>query len=283
MGIFRPTELIHYLEEMGIRPRKSMSQNFLIDGNIIRKIIQTAQVQPNDLVLEIGPGPGALTEALLAAQAQVIAVEKDPILAQGLLRLQTPTGALTVIEADILELNLRELLAQKLKPPQKTKVIANLPYHITTPILARLIPEYALLSKLVLMVQDEVARRFTALPYTSAYSSFTVFLEYYAHVHYAFRVNQNCFYPRPSVQSAVVALTLHEPPSIADETEFFKMTRRAFEHRRKMLRASLPPLYLSQEITKALSALGLNEKARPEELSLDDFVKLFMHLSKSVS
>jgi 16S rRNA (adenine1518-N6/adenine1519-N6)-dimethyltransferase len=280
MGIFKPSTLLQYLEELGIRPRKAWSQNFLIDGNIIRKIVKTAEVQEGDLVLEIGPGPGALTEALLEAQAHVIAVEKDPILAKGLLRLQTPNNTLTVIEGDILDLDIQSTIAQRLQSSQKAKVIANLPYHITTPILARLIPERDLFSKLVLMVQDEVARRFTAKPHTSAYSSFTVFLEYYAYVQYAFGVSQNCFYPKPSVQSAVVSLTLHEPPPITDEEGFFKMTRRSFEHRRKMLRASLPPLYLSENVTNALITLGLNEKARPEDLSLEEFVKLFVQLSK---
>ncbi len=136
MPIYKPTELRLFLSELGIFPRKGLSQNFLIDGNIIRKIIQAAHVEKDDIVLEIGPGPGSLTQALLEAGAIVIAVEKDRLLSEALDRLQTPTGQLHVFNDDIMEFPILEVLSKHLQENQKAKVIANLPYHLTTPILA---------------------------------------------------------------------------------------------------------------------------------------------------
>lgn len=276
MPLYKPSELHQFLNSIGIHPKKGLSQNFLIDGNIIRKIVETAQVKPGDLVLEIGPGPGSLTEALLAAGANVIAVEKDPILAKALERLQTEDLRLKIFCEDIMEFPIAEALMDK----PKAKVIANLPYHLTTPIIARFSPLKDLFSKLVVMVQEEVARRFAAKPKTSEYSSFSVFLNFYSNPVYAFTVSRNCFYPSPKVDSAVVSLELKTPPSVSNQEHFFIMTRTAFEHRRKMLRGSLKELYATEAITESLIALGLNPKARPEELSLNEFIALFESLQQ---
>ena len=175
MPIYKPTELMAFLGSLGINPKKALSQNVLIDGNIIRKIVQTANVQPQDTVLEIGPGPGSLTEALLDAGANVIAVEKDQTLAKALERFNQ--GSLKVFEQDILEFSFSDHLPKE--NSKKTKVIANLPYHLTTPILVFLIQENHYFSSLTLMVQEEVARRFTAKPGTKDYSSFTLFLNFF--------------------------------------------------------------------------------------------------------
>lgn len=270
MPIYKPSELAQFLEGLGISPRKGLSQNFLIDGNILRKIVETADVQPGDLVLEIGPGPGSLTELLLAAGAKVIAVEKDRILAEALKRLDSG-GNLEVFCEDIMEFSIRDVF----KSGKKAKVIANLPYHLTTPILAMLVPLNDLFSSLTLMVQDEVGRRFTADPGTSAYSSFTVFLEFYSKPNYAFKVSRNCFYPPPRVDSAVVRLNLQDPPAIGDIEPFFEMTRSAFQQRRKMMKVSLRDLYPSEKVMETLTSLGINPHARPEELSLDQFLALY--------
>lgn len=272
MSIYRPTELRQFLEGLGISPKKGLSQNFLIDGNILRKI--GSYGNPGDVVIEIGPGPGSLTEVLLERGAEVIAIEKDPILAQALERFKGEGRKLTVYCADIMEFPLEETLSAVLPSGKKGKVIANLPYHLTTPILVKLVKEEKLLSDLVLMVQEEVARRFTAIPGTGDYSSFTIFLNYYAHLKYAFGVSRNCFYPPPKVDSAVVHLQLHPPPPVEDEELLFKLTRTAFEHRRKMLRGSLREFYPPETIMEALKQIGKDPQSRPEQLSLNDFISL---------
>jgi len=280
MPIYKPSELREFLESFNIRPKKGLSQNFLIDGNIIRKIAATAEVTADDVVLEIGPGPGSLTECLLSTGASVIAVEKDDTLAKALHRLNNPENKLTVYSEDILEFPLEEKLKEHLKPRQKAKVIANLPYHLTTPILIDLVTRHKQISKLVLMVQDEVARRYVAEPGTSEYGSITVFLNFFSTPKYGFQVSKNCFYPVPGVQSAVIILDLKEPPKVADQDNFFEMTRTAFQQRRKMLRGSLKELYTAEKISEALKALKINPQARPEELSLDNFLDLFRMLNE---
>lgn len=280
MPIYKPSELRLFLDSLGISPKKRLSQNFLIDGNIIRKIVATSQAKPGDLILEVGPGPGSLTQALLEAGAQVAAVEMDRTLAAQLPRLASQPKQLEVFCEDIMKFPLEEFLKGRLRQGQRAKVIANLPYHLTTPILALLGPHHTLIESLTLMVQDEVARRMTSKPGTAEYSSLTLFLAFYAQVSYGFFVSRNCFYPAPNVDSAVVMLQLHQPPLDAVTAEkFFLLTRTAFGQRRKMLRASLKPLLNPTDIAQALEQLGLNPQARPEELSLTDFLHLFAKLS----
>lgn len=279
MAIYKPQELLAFLESLGIRPKKGLSQNFLIDGNIIRKIVSSANVKAGDVVIEIGPGPGSLTEGLLQAGAKVIAIEKDRVLANALARFQTADNALRIIPADILECPLEDILKEHLEKGQKAKVIANLPYHITTPIVTRLIPMHTLISKIVIMVQEEVARRFVGHPGTPSYGSLTVYLNYYSHPNYLFKVSKNSFYPSPTVDSAVVELTLKVPPSVSNQEKFFEMTRRAFEQRRKMLRVSLKEKYSPNKVENALEKMGRNPLSRPEELSLEEFIALFSYLS----
>lgn len=275
MPIYKPSELRTFLNQLGITPKKGLSQNFLIDGNIVRKIVAAANVTKGDIVLEIGPGPGSLTQALLEAGAHVLAVEKDSVLAESLERLQTPEKSLQIFCQDILNFSIQETLLPLLKDCKKAKVIANLPYHLTTPILAMLVPHHLFFSSLTVMVQEEVGRRYTAKPNTSEYSSFTIFLQFYSEPVYKFTVSRQCFYPVPKVDSAVVSLHLKAPP--LDEiaaVSFFRITRTAFEHRRKMMRASLRSLYEPAVISSALETIGQNPLARPEVLSLDDFLHL---------
>ena len=274
MPVYKPSELHDFLTGLGIAPRKALSQNFLIDGNILRKIIVASKVQAGDIVLEIGPGPGSLTEMLLDKGAKVIAVEKDEVLAKALERLKTPERNLEIHCQDIMKFPFEKFL----KKGDRAKVIANLPYHLTTPILASLVPQIDLFSSLTVMVQEEVGRRFVAHPDTSEYGSFSVFLNFYTKPHYDFTVSRKCFYPAPKVESAVVTLELHPSPEVKDVTAFFKMTRTSFEHRRKMLRASLRDLYSPEAVTEALEYIGCNPLARPEVLSLEDFLKLFERL-----
>lgn len=272
MPLFRPSELIQYLREKGLQPKKGLSQNFLIDGNILKKIVQAADVQPGDRVLEIGPGPGALTQQLLLAGAELTAVEKDQGFAEAL-----PDFVGQEIDVrcqDIMDFDLDSLAGDS-----KIKVIANLPYHLTSPILAMLTPRNDLISTVTVMVQDEVARRFSAEPGGKDYSSFTVLLDFYCeYCRYAFKVGRKCFFPAPKVDSAVLHMKLRPAPELSSEEDFFKMVRQGFQQRRKMLRKSLQGLYQAAEVEAALQEMGLPETARPEVLSLEQFLQLYKRL-----
>ena len=272
MKIFRPSELQAFLKERGIHAKKGLSQNFLIDGNIVQKIVDTASVAKDDFIIEIGPGPGALTEALLAKEAFVTAIETDTLFATALQRLQTVENRLEVICCDVLKFPLLDFLQSHSK---KFKVVANLPYHITTSILTRLLPLYRSIESLTIMVQKEFADRMVAAKNTSEYSSFTVFLQFYATVEKSFTVSPNCFYPRPKVQSSVVHCQLHPPRLEANIDAFFQLTRTAFGKRRKMLRVSLKDLYEIDKIEQALVKMGYPTTTRPEELSMNDFISFF--------
>lgn len=268
--LYRPSELLEFLRGLGIEPRKGLSQNFLVDGNIIRKIVTTANVQKDDPVLEIGPGPGALTQALLQAGAQVLACEQDQVLAEQLLRLQCEER-LRVRQQDIRCFD----LDAELSPG--TKVVANLPYHLSTPILAMLLPRRDLLGSITVMVQEEMARRIVAGPGTKDYGSLSVFVRFFGKASYAFKVSRGCFYPAPKVDSAVVHIKLEQAPAV-DEDAFFVLTRGAFAQRRKMLRTSLKEIYGRERLDKAFVAASIDGTSRPEQLSLEDFLRLFAAL-----
>lgn len=270
MAVYKPSELRQLLEEMGVSPKKGLSQNFLIDGNILNKIVELADVKQGENVLEIGPGPGALTEFLLDRGANLIAVEKDDLWAQ---RLEEKFPQVTVFNQDILSFNFDKHI------PPNTKVVANLPYHITTPILSRLIQRKNLFSEVIVMVQDEVGQRMTSKKGTKDYGSLSVFLNYYSDPHYGFKVKRTSFYPAPKVDSAVVKLIIKTPPKVSDEEAFFKMVREAFNHRRKMLRGSLSKLYAKEAIEKALPY----PEARPENLSLPELIALFEAIKGDVA
>jgi len=281
MPIYKPSELHQFLEGLGVHPKRGLSQNFLIDGNILRKIVTTANVEPGEIVLEVGPGPGSLTEELLNSGAKVIAVEKDTVFAEALPRLKAEVNSLDVYCDDIMTFPVEEILKSILTNGKKAKVIANLPYHLTTPIIAQFIEQRHLFSTLVFMVQEEVARRFVGKPRTPEYGSFSVFLNFFTKPSYAFTVSRQCFYPSPKVDSAVVVLELKEPPYVSDQDAFFVLTRTAFKQRRKMMRSSLRDIYAPQHIEESLSVIGHSPLARPEELSLEDFIKLFELLHSS--
>lgn len=278
MKITSPTELQRFLTENDLAAKKSASQNFLIDGNIVRKILAEAQVTENDVVLEIGPGPGALTETLLETGCEVIAIEKDSKLAP-LLKRFPGSDKLSIICSDFLEFPLREHMEKVLPPGKKAKVVANLPYHITTPILAALIPLHMVFSDLIIMVQKEVADRFIAEKGSKDYSSFTLFLQFFSEVSYCFTVEPSCFHPRPTIQSAVVHLKLRTPPSVINPDAFFAMVRTAFGQRRKMMRASLKKLYPSSLVESSLEKMKKDPLLRPEQLSLSEFIQFYEILS----
>lgn len=273
MSLYKPSELRAFLQREGVYAKKALSQNFLVDGNILDKILQLAAIQPGDRVVEIGPGPGALTEALLKKGAHVIAIEMDSHFASLLERLQTHDHRLQIIQGDALEQPFGNLFQDF-----SYKVVANLPYHITTPLLVKLLPLYPKIVSLTVMVQKEFAERMVAKPGNQDYSSFTIFTQFYSAPGGHFLVSPTCFYPQPKVHSAVVLCKLSLPPlDERDHPAFFELVRSCFQKRRKMVKTSLKPLY--PQIEKALLICGLNPQVRPEELSLRQFIALFAAVS----
>lgn len=279
--LYRPTELKEFLNSLGIEPRKDLSQNFLIDGNVVRKIVDSGSLQPGDLVLEIGPGPGTLTEALLQKGVHLFAVEKDPVLAKALSRLQTSDQRLTVFLQDILHFDLEATLAPYIQKGKKAKVLANLPYHLTTPILTSLLPQTELFSELFLMVQKEVADRLLSPAGSKTYGAISLFVRTYSEVKLLCKVKRSCFYPAPSVDSAVVHFSLRKHPAVDNPETFLPFIRQAFQQRRKTLRNSLKELYAPEAITAALEQLGFNPDIRPEQLSLETFASLYGLLERT--
>lgn len=278
MPLYKPSELNDFLDSIGAKPNKKLSQNFLIDGNIIRNIVKAAKIAPGNQVLEIGPGPGSLTELLLENGAFVVAVETDRTLSAALNRLNTSDHRLKVVTADALKVPLHDLYSLFPDPKKKIQLISNLPYHITTPLLNRFVSENSHIENIIVMVQEEMGRRMSAKPGTSEYGSLTVFLEFFAHVSYLFKVGRTCFYPAPKVDSAVIKITPQTTNETIEKEKFFIMTRTAFQQRRKAIRNSLKNIY--PEIETTLNALGLAPLTRPEELSCAQFITLFHNLEE---
>jgi 16S rRNA (adenine1518-N6/adenine1519-N6)-dimethyltransferase len=253
------TDLIAFLERTGAKPKKSLSQNFLIDSGAIEKIISLAEVQPTDSVLEIGPGPGALTTALLATGARVYAVELDTNFARELDRFQN--GKLKVFETDILKFPIERL-------PPNTKIVANLPYHITTPILEKIFLHP--FTTVTIMVQKEVADRMKAKEGSKTFGSLSIFVQFYSHIHSTFTVPATSFYPKPKVDSTVIRLDYRKPPDV-DPKHFFSLVHKAFQQRRKMMTSSLD--LPKEKVRETLLAIGARADARPESLSFDQWVQ----------
>ncbi len=274
--LFRPSDLNALLVQHKKHMTKSLSQNFLIDGNIINKIIAVASVTSDDFILEIGPGAGALTQSLLKQNATVLAIEKDHNFADLLNKLFAEEERLKVYCDDILSFPIKETLAPYLKKHRKkAKVVANLPYHLTSPILGLLLPLHDIFSSLTIMIQKEVAERITANLESKSYSGFTVFNQLYSDPQYMFTISPNCFQPKPKVHSAVLHMTLKPPPLLSSLQGFIALVKKAFNQRRKMLSNSLSDYSDAHTIKSLLTTFGLNASARAEDLSLQDFIKVF--------
>lgn len=274
MPLYKPSELNHFLASIGVKPNKKLSQNFLIDGNVLRKIVREAQIQPGDWVLEIGPGPGALTEILLENGANVVAIETDRTLALSLSRLNID-NRLQIVTKDALKIPMEEIFS--LLPSKPIKLLSNLPYHITTPLLTRFVCHSREISMIFVMVQEEMGKRMSAKAGTKDYGSITVFLEFFAKVTYLFQVSRHCFYPSPKVDSAVIKLVPHPLPEGVNIETFFQMTRHAFQQRRKSIPKSLKDNFQKDKLIAALESLNLSPLTRPEELSCEQWIS-FYHL-----
>jgi 16S rRNA (adenine1518-N6/adenine1519-N6)-dimethyltransferase len=255
-------------------PNKRLGQNFLIDPNIVRKIVALAELSPNDHVLEIGPGRGILTEALCRAAGRVTAIEVDSRLHAYLATKQAELPNVELICGDALAYPVEAL-------PMGTIVVANLPYYISTPLLFRLLDQRGRFPRMVLMLQDEVADRLVAKPGGTDYGVLSVMAQYAAVITKAFRVSPQCFRPRPEVASAVVQLRMNERARLNQQEEiaFRALVKAAFAHRRKTLVNSLRDEgYEPHAVTDTAQRLDMTPTCRAETLSVEDFLRLALAL-----
>ena len=274
-----PQVTIQTIKKYEFAFQKKFGQNFLIDDHVITKIINAAEITKDDLVLEIGPGIGTMTQYLAESAGKVIAVEIDknliPILGETLAEYDN----VTIINEDLLKLDINRLVEEE-NDGKPIKVVANLPYYITTPIIMGLFESHVPLQSITVMVQKEVADRMQVGPGSKDYGALSLAVQYYAKPYIAANVPPNCFIPRPGVGSAVIRLTRYEEPPVMvkDESLMFKLIRASFNQRRKTLQngiANSPELpYSKAQVEKALEKMGLAANVRGESLTLAEFAKL---------
>ncbi len=274
-----PKETIEILNKYHFVFQKKFGQNFLIDTHVLEKIIRAAGVTKDDMVVEIGPGIGTLTQYLCEAAREVVAVEIDKNLIPILEDTLSPYENVSIINEDVLKLDLNKLVQEK-NGGRPIKVVANLPYYITTPIIMGLLEAHVPVDNITVMVQKEVADRMQSGPGSKDYGALSLAVQYYAEPYIAANVPPNCFMPRPNVGSAVIRLSLHKdkPVKLQDEKLMFKLIRASFNQRRKTLANGLnnsDEIKLSKElITEAITALNLSPSIRGEALKLEDFAVL---------
>ena len=274
-----PQETIAVLQRYGFNFQKKYGQNFLIDTHVLDKIIGAAQIGPDDFVLEIGPGIGTMTQYLAEAAREVIAVEIDTKLIPILQDTLKEYDNVTVLNEDILKVDIRKIAEEK-NGGKPIKVVANLPYYITTPIIMGLFESEVPLDSITVMVQKEVADRMQVGPGTKDYGALSLAVQYYAEPYIVANVPPNCFIPRPAVGSAVIRLTRYQekPVKVNDASFMFKIIRASFNQRRKTLQNGLynsSELRIPKEKTvAALEELGLTPTIRGEKLSLEEFALL---------
>ena len=274
-----PQKTIETIKKYEFAFQKKFGQNFLIDGHVLDKIIAAAEVTKEDCVVEIGPGIGTLTQYLAEAARNVIAIEIDKMLIPILQETLADYDNVTVINQDVLKTDLWELVREH-NEGRPVKVVANLPYYITTPIIMNLFESRLPVSSVTVMVQKAVAQRMQAGPGTKDYGALSLAVQYFAVPYIAANVPPNCFMPRPRVGSAVIRLTRHEKPpvEVADEQAMFQIIRASFNQRRKTLVNSLhnsPQISKTkEEILRALEQMGLSQTVRGEALTLEQFAAL---------
>lgn len=259
--------------------QKKFGQNFLIDSNVLESIIRGAEITKDDFVLEIGPGIGTMTQYLCEAARQVVAVEIDKMLIPILEDTLSEYDNVEVINQDVLKVDIKSLAEEK-NNGKSIKVVANLPYYITTPIIMGLFESGVPIDSITIMVQKEVADRMQTGPGSKDYGALSLAVQYYATAKVILNVSATCFMPRPNVDSAVIKLTRHKEPTVnvADEKVMFKIIRASFNQRRKTLVNGLknsPELSFSKEqIVKAIEKIGKPETIRGEALTLEEFAEL---------
>lgn len=274
-----PKKIREIVSKYEFRFRKSLGQNFLIDGNILNKILDAADVKKDDVVLEIGPGIGTVTQALAERAGRVFAVEIDKNLVEILRETLGQYDNVEIINQDILKFSMADFVRSL--DVGKIKVVANLPYYITSPVILKAIESRDVISMAVFMLQKEVGRRLTASPKTKDYGSLTVLVNYFTSPEVVFDVPNTVFMPQPKVESSVVRLTMRDKPPVEvyDEKLFFDVVRASFNQRRKTLLNSLINLETFKTmnkdcIKKALEEEGFDPGIRGEALSMEEFAKL---------
>lgn len=274
-----PQNTIAVLQKYEFHFNKRYGQNFLIDTSVLERIIDAAQITKEDCVLEIGPGIGTMTQYLAESAREVVAVEIDKSLIPILQDTLAAYDNVTVINEDILKVDIRKIAEEK-NGGRPIKVVANLPYYITTPIIMGLFESHVPLKSITIMVQKEVADRMQVGPGTKDYGALSLAVQYYAKPEIVANVPPNCFIPRPNVGSAVIRLTRHETPrvQVKDEAFLFALIRASFNQRRKTLLNGLgnaAELKLGkEEVAQALAQMGLSATIRGEALTLEQFAQL---------
>lgn len=274
-----PQRTIEVIKKYEFCFQKKFGQNFLIDGHVLDKIIAGAGVTKDDMVLEIGPGIGTMTQYLAEAAGKVVAVEIDRNLLPILQETLADYDNVKVIHADVLSLDL-EKLVQEENGGRPIKVVANLPYYITTPIIMALFEQHVPLANVTVMVQKEVAARMKSGPGSKDYGALSLAVQYYAEPYIVANVPCNCFMPRPNVDSAVIRLTRYEEPpvQVKDEKMLFKIIRASFNQRRKTLQNGLNNSselnFTKDQIAAAIAETGFSPSVRGEALTLEQFAKL---------
>lgn len=274
-----PQNTIEILQKYNFNFQKKFGQNFLIDEHVLDKIIRAAEITKDDYVLEIGPGIGTMTQYLACAAREVTAVEIDRALIPILEDTLKEYDNVSIINEDILKVDIAALAKEK-NGGRPIKVVANLPYYITTPIIMGLFESHVPLESITVMVQKEVADRMQVGPGTKDYGALSLAVQYYAEPYIVANVPPNCFMPRPAVASAVIRLTRHQKPpvEVMDEKLMFRLIRASFNQRRKTLANGLKnsgELNLSKEvITAAIEKLGKGSSVRGEALDLEEFARL---------
>lgn len=274
-----PQKTIEIIKKYDFAFQKKYGQNFLIDAHVLDKIIVAAEIGPDDFVLEIGPGIGTLTQYLAESAREVAAVEIDTHLIPILEETLQDYHNVTIINEDILKVDIAKLAEEK-NGGKPIKVVANLPYYITTPIIMGLFESHVPIDNITVMVQKEVAERMQVGPGTKDYGALSLAVQFYAEPYLAANVPPNCFIPRPKVGSAVIRLTKYkeQPVHVKDEKFMFKLIRASFNQRRKTLQNGLnnsPELNISKEqAAKALEKMGLPAAVRGEKLTLEQFAQL---------
>ena len=275
-SIYKETMFI--LKKYNISANKSLGQNFLVNDEVINTIVESANIEKEDLIIEIGPGLGTLTGRLLEKAKKVIAIELDKRMLTILKDRFALYNNFEIINDDILKVNLKEIITKEKEHVKNVKIVANLPYYITTPIIMKLLEDRLDIQSITVMVQKEVAKRLTAIPGTQLSGAITYAVNYYCEPEEVIEVPNSSFIPEPEVESEVIKLNLRKEPPIKLENEelFFKIIKASFMQRRKTLinGISNSGLMEKEEIKQLLKKVGLDEKVRGENLSLQDFANL---------
>lgn len=274
--LYSPKQIKDTLDKHGFKFSKSLGQNFLIDGNIVRKIVHESSITKDDFVLEIGPGMGTLTEELALNARRVVAVELDrkllPILDETLKEYDN----VEIIYGDILKTDVKQLIDEKFDGGP-VKIVANLPYYVTTPIIGKFLEEDLNLDSIIVMVQKEVAERMVSKPRSKSYGALSIFVQFYSNPKIVVKVPNTVFMPQPKIDSAVIRLDIKKGLPNIDRKKFFLIVKAAFSKRRKTIINSLSSygFDLDKEcIKQALEKTGIRLEERAENISVEDFIKL---------